>query len=255
MEWVIGGTVLVAFGFVLRRLLRLDGDPRSLSHSLSPLSALGGSREAVYGPVAQELDTHAAIVGISLNEAFEERESGNMDLGWRLIGLTVSEWARMVDILNALLAAMNKYMPTIHLAGPVRTMASSRFKSQIMLEYSPMDEVVNQLVFRSKLKFQIHVRILRRAAEILTVDFRRLCRTAEKQDNRSPQIWQTFDFEFHDFDLIAKEVLLALRSFLAGLPDSEVPPFAAELAGSLPRGVRSKTWNLVNQESGAPVRN
>jgi hypothetical protein len=255
MKWVIGWAILVTFGLVLRRLMRLDGDPRSLSRGLSPLAPLSVGREAVYRPVALELDTHAAILGISLNEAFEERDAGNQDLAWRLIRLTASEWTRMVDILNVLLGAMNNYMPTLHVVGPVRNMVASRFKSQVMLDYAPLHEVVNQLVFRSKLKFQVHSRILRRAAEMLTADFRHICRAGEKQENRPPEVWQLFDFEFHDFDLITKEVLLALRSFLAGLPDSEIPEFASELAASLPRGMRSGNWDLAKEEQQASVHN
>jgi hypothetical protein len=248
MKWVLGVAILFAVGYVLRRVLRLDGQPGSLSRGLSPLAPLGTGREAVYRPVALELDTHAAILGISLNEAFEERDRGNMDLAWRLIRLTASEWGRMVDIVAALLATMNKYMPAVNVAGPVRGMSASRFKSKVMLEFAPLHEVVNQLVFRSKLKFQVHTRILRRAAETLTTDFRRLCRAGETPENRSPEVWKLFDLEFHDFDLITKEVLLALRAFLAGLPDSEIPEFATELAASLPRGVRSATWDLSKND-------
>jgi hypothetical protein len=255
MKWVLAGAFLLVFGYILRRILRLEGEPNSLSRNVSLLAPLGAAREAVYRPVALELDTHAAIMGISLNEAFEERDNGNQDTAWRLIRLTASEWGRMVDILSALLGMMNKYMPTVNVVGPVRSMASNRFKSKVMLEFAPLHEVVNQLVFRSKLKFQVHVRILRRAAETLTADFQEVCRAGEKPESRFPEIWQLFDLEFHDFDLIAKEVLLALRAFLAGLPDSEVPQFAAELAAALPRGVRSGNWDLADQQRQARARN
>jgi hypothetical protein len=255
MKWVIGGAFLVFFGFILRRILRLDGEPNSLSRTVSPLAPLGAAREAVYRPVALELDTHAAIMGISLNEAFEERDAGNQLLSWRLIHLTASEWGRMADILAALLTTMTKYMPTVNVASPVRAMAASHFKSKAMIELAPFHEVVNQLVFRSKLKFQAHVRTLRRAADALTADFQRVCQTGEKPENRSREMWQIFDFEFHDFDLIAKEVLLALRAFLAGLPDSEVSEFAAELTAALPRGVRSGTWDLAGDRDEARMEN
>jgi len=248
MKWVIGLAFLTGFGFVLRRFMRLDGDPASLYRNLSPLAPLSTDRESVYRPVALEIDTHAAMLGISLNEAFEERDAGNSDLAWRLIRLTAAEWARLVEILTILLAAMTKYMPTVQVVGPVRSVASSHFKSQVMLDYAPLHEVVNQLIFRSKQKFQAHLRTLRRGVETLTADFRHICRAGEMGENRPPEVWQALDLEFHDFDLLTKEVLLALRSFLAGLPKSDVPEFASELTASLPRGVRSKSWDLSGDQ-------
>jgi hypothetical protein len=244
MKWVIGLAFLTGFGFVLRRLMRLDGDPASLYRELSPLAPLSPGRESLYRPVALEIDTHATILAISLNEAFEERDSGNTDVAWRLIRLTAAEWARLVEILTILIAVMTKYMPTIQVVGPVRSMPSNHFRSQVMLDYAPLHEVVHQLIFRSKQRFQVHVRTLRRAVDTLTADFRHVCRAGERDDNRPPEVWQSLDYEFHDFDLLTKEVLLALRSFLSGLPESTVSEFAAELTASLPRGVRSKTWDL-----------
>jgi hypothetical protein len=248
MKWVIVSVVLVAFGSVLRRLMRLDGDPSPLFRKF-PFAPLGATREAVYRPVALELETHAAIVGISLNEAFEERDTGNLDLAWHLIRLTASEWARMASILNVLLATMSKYMPTVQITGPARSMDASHFKSQIMLDFAPRHEMLAQLVFRSRPRFHVNIRGLRRASEALTADYRRMCRTGEKPEHRTTELWKALDLEFHDFDLITKQVLITLRSLLAGLPDSEVSEFAAELTASLPRGMRSNTWDLANDQA------
>jgi hypothetical protein len=246
MKWVIGLAFLTGFGFVLRRFMRLDGNPASLYRNLSPLAPLSTDRESVYRPVALEIDTHATMLGISLNEAFEERDAGNADLAWRLIRLTAAEWARLVEILAVLLAVMTKYMPTVQVVGPVRSMASSHFKSRVMLDYAPLPGG-NPAVFRSSRVLSAHSYLTTRR-QTLTADFHHICRAGEMGEDRPPEVWQLLDLEFHDFDLLTKEVLLALRSFLAGLPRSDVPEFASELTASLPRGVRSKTWDLSGDQ-------
>src|SRR5579864_8929 len=81
MQWVLGALVLVVVGIALRRLLNLDFEPRSSS---DVLARIGQLRESVYKPVERELETRSAIVAISLNEAFEERDSGRSDIAWRL---------------------------------------------------------------------------------------------------------------------------------------------------------------------------
>jgi len=124
MEWVFGGLVLVAFGAVLRRVLRMNSDgPKP-----GPVP-LGLAREAIYRPIALELETQAAILGISLNDAFEERDSGHSDNAWCLVHLSTSEWGRLAEIVVALLNTVNEYMPLARVAVPVRSLATQHFKS------------------------------------------------------------------------------------------------------------------------------
>ncbi|PYV26736.1 MAG: hypothetical protein DMG27_05895 [Acidobacteria bacterium] len=234
MEWVFGGLVLVAFGAVLRRVLRMNSDgPKP-----GPVP-LGLAREAIYRPIALELETQAAILGISLNDAFEERDSGRSDNAWCLVHLSTSEWGRLAEIVVALLNTVNEYMPLARVAVPVRSLATQRFKSRIMIELMRTHELVQQLVFRSKLRFQLHIRTLRRAAETVTADFRHEYHAAEDAGNQSPDLWRLLDLEAHDFDLITKETLLAFRAFLPCLRDSDLAGFAAEIKSVMPRGVRT----------------
>jgi len=235
MEWVFGGLVLVAFGAVLRRVLRMNSDEPKPSGPVP----LGLAREAIYRPIALELETQAAILGISLNDAFEERDSGRSDNAWCLVHLSTSEWGRLAEIVVALLNTVNEYMPLARVAVPVRSLATQHFKSRIMIELMRTHELVQQLVFRSKLRFQLHIRTLRRAAETVTADFRHEYHAAEDAGNQSPDLWRLLDLEAHDFDLITKETLLAFRTFLPCLRDSDLAGFAAEIKSVMPRGVRT----------------
>src|SRR5690242_5596695 len=149
MEWVFGVIILVAFGSVLRRLLWQK--PQGPRHSPG-LVPLGSSREAIYQPIALELDSQAAILGISLNDAFEERDSGRSDTAWRLISLAASEWSRLAETDGLLLKMVTEYMPLARVAAPFRGLAAQRFKSPVMIDLVRSHELVQQLVFRSKLR-------------------------------------------------------------------------------------------------------
>jgi hypothetical protein len=115
-----------------------------------------------------------------------------------------------------------------------------------MIDYVRTHELLEQLVFRSKLRFQLQLRMLRRAAETLSMEFRRAYRYADRTQDRPPELWNRLDFYFHDFDLIAKETLLSFRTLLLHLPHSSLPGFAADLRSLLQRGVRSAAV-LTNQ--------
>ncbi len=236
MKWALSMLALVLFGTALRRLLRLDRHPPQRPSGLSPL---GADREAIYEPLALEVETQAAILGISLNDAMNERDAGHSDTAWRLVRLSVSEWDRLAEMLSVLLNALSKHVASARAVVPPHAVAASRFKSRVMFDYVRMHEVLDQLVFRSKLRFQLHIRVLRRAADTLTAEFRRAYRHADRTPDRPPELWNQLDYYFHDFDMVVKEMLLAFRLLLASLPHSDLPALAADLKAAVRRGVRS----------------
>ncbi len=240
MRWVLGalgGGFLVAFGLILRRLLHLDG--ASTRRVIGGWVRLTADRESVYQTVALELETQASILGISLNDAIEQRDLGKLEIAWRLVGLTDCEWDRLAQIVIGLLNALAKYMPVARAVLPVRNIASHHFRSPPMLEYTRMHEVLDQLVFRYKLRFHLHIRVLRRAVETLTAEFGRTYRGGARAGYSSNGMWNHLDLCFHDFDLITKETLLAFRAFLACLPDEELQQFATDLNALVAQGVRA----------------
>jgi len=236
MIWVLGGFVLIAVGALLRHALQLG--KRSLEGA-SRLAPLDSEREAIYQPLALEVETQASILGISLNDAFDERDSGHHDIAWRLVRLSAGEWNRLAGLVTGLLNILNSRLPEARAIVPFRGISSHRFKSSLMIDYVRMHELLDQLVFSSRLRFQLHLRVLRRAAETLTAEFRRGYRYGERTEDRPEELWRQLDFYFHDFDLIAKESLLALRTLLICLSPLSIGGIAADLKGLIGRGVRA----------------
>jgi len=235
MRLGVGGVVLVLVAVLLRRLLRLSA-PSFTFRGLPPLDAV---REAIYQPIAAELETLSAMLGVSLNDAIEERDCDHDAIAWRLASLTLDEWSRLAGLLSDLLGVIDKHLPMATLPLPVRSVVARRFRSRIMLDYLRVHEVLDQLVFRSRLRFHLHIRVLRRAAETLSTDFEEAQRRGEQAPDGAPESWGQLDFDFHDFDLITKEALLALRAFLLYLPDEALPAFVADLEPMLCSGVRA----------------
>lgn len=236
MTWLLGGLVLVAVGAALRRVLRLDAELKGGGKGLAPLDP---DRQAIYNPVALEVETQAAILGISLNDAFEERDSGHLEIAWRLVRLSAGEWNRLGEIVAVLLKALARHMSVAHGVVPFRSILAYRFKSDAMINYIRLHELLDQLVLGSSLRFQLHLRVLRRAAETLTEEFRRMCRYADRTGESLEELWKQLDLYFHDFDLVAKEGLLALRALLVCLPQSALADLEADLWSVVQRSVRT----------------
>ena len=80
----------------------------------------------------------------------------------------------------------------------------------------------------------------------MTDEFRRTFRQAQLAGDSSPEVWTEIDLDFHDFDLIAKEAVLAFRALLASLPSTALPGLALDLESLLRGKVRARP---------APTRN
>jgi hypothetical protein len=235
MDWALAAAILIFVALVSRRLLRLD---EASARSVAPF-CLSREREELYQPVAQEIDTQTVILGISLNEALAERQKGNAENARRLVGLAVCQWNRLAENVTTLLDAIEANIPSARSMLRIRSIEPHRFKSRTMIDFLHMRDALDQLVFRSKIRYQMTLRVLRRAIEGLSSDFRNAFRTMERPPYRSCDAWELLDPAFHDFDLVIKESLLSFRSFLVALPDSALDDFGSDLRGIVSRSVRS----------------
>jgi hypothetical protein len=237
MHWTVGILILAAVGFMLHRVLWTK-----LPEQRAPagLASLGSDCQAVYDGFAAEVEARIAMLGISLNDAFEERDAGRRDMAWRMVRLSASEWDGMEKIITGLLNTLTKHLPNAQVVVTPRSIHAHRFKSKPMVDFVRMHELLDQLVFSSRRRYQLQLRLLRRAAEIVTGEFRRTYRQAERTDDRSAEVWSQIDLYFHDFDIIAKEALLAFRAFLACLPLSVLPKFSLDLNALLRGRVRTR---------------
>jgi hypothetical protein len=233
-----GGLILLMVGLGLRRLLRI-GSRGGAGHATS----LNPGQLALYTSFSNEVETQVAIISVSLNEAFEERDSGRHEIAWHLVKISVGEWRRVAEILTALLDAIQRNLPKAQAVIPYRGMVARRFQSRTMVDFLRMYEFLDQLLFRSRARFHLQVHMLRKAAATLTREFTRTYEYGERTDDRPPELWQRLDIYSHDFDLVNKEALMAFRAFLVCLSAPCLERFAAELGAVLRREARPASFS------------
>jgi hypothetical protein len=238
MQWLIGALALVAVGVALRRVLRMDFREKPRGGGLVPLCA---ELHAIYHPVAREIEAHATILGITLNDAFGEREANQHAMAWHIVRLARGEWDRLSGLVVGLQNILAKYLPATHVVVPVRRISAGNLKSRTLIDYVGLYEFLDQVVFGSKRRFSLQLRVLSRTCVLLTKEFRHTCLEGEFTHDVSPGVWNRLDFYFHDFDLIAKETLLAFRSLLACQSPEGVRDLSFDLHNLLERSVRVST--------------
>lgn len=235
MQWLMGGFTLVAIAVVLRRVLRMD-DGRD-AH-VGRFGSLRGDLQAIYQPVAQEIETHSIILGITLNDAFSERRSNRHQMAWRVVALATVEWERLGKVVAGLQSILSRFLPATNGIVPVRRVAVGHFKSRAVMDNVGLYELLDQILFSSKSRFALQLRLLLRASTALSKDFKRACREGELTLDSSDALWTQLDYCFHDFDLIAKETLLAFHALLACQTPEGAQALASELQLLLEQGMR-----------------
>ena len=237
MRWVAEALILTAVGYLLRRLLWKDLPRQSVPSGLPPL---GTVRRVVYDGFVPEIEARIAMLGISLNDAFEERNGGRFDIAWRMVRLSASEWYGVEKILTGLLSALARHLPRAQYLVTPRNIHAHHFLSKSMVDYVRVHELLEQFVFSSQRRYQLQLRLLSRAVSIVTEEFQRTYRQAQRVGDTSKDAWTEIDLDFHDFDLIAKEAVLAFRALLTSLPSTVLPRLALDLESVLRGKVRAR---------------
>ena len=194
--------------------------------------------QVLYEPIAQEIEAHTSILGITLNEAFGERQANRHEMAWHIVRLAIGEWKRLSELLNGLQSLLSKFLPVTNGIAPVRRVATGHFKSRLLADQVRFYEFLDQVLFSSRHRFALQLRLLTRASETLEREFKHAFREGERTLDSSEELWARLDYYFHDFDLIAKETLLAFRTLLACQSPEGMQKLALDLNVLLERGMR-----------------
>lgn len=236
MNLIVGFLFLIIVGFALRWALRLDLQSKA---ERGAADVLGHKRLAIYNAIFQEVETQLSILGVALNDAIEERDAGHDEIAWRMVQLAASEWERVESVIGALLDALEKYFRFSRAVVPYRGMLARRFKSQAMIDFLRFQDLLDRLLFRSRMRFHFQIRMLRKATNNLSAEFQKVYQYGEGTEVRPPGLWEHLDVYAHDFDVVTKETLLALRAFLICLPHSSLDGFTADLQPVFRRAART----------------
>ncbi len=226
MHLLLGVATLAAVAIILRRALRLGTAPPSSSQKHGLLSA---ERESLYRPVTLEVDIRSSVLAIALNDALEEHEAGHDDSAWRLLDLATGEWLGLEKLNAELHGLMARYLPAIESIVPLKHLGERNFRAAVMSDFVRWHGILDQFVFPSRLRFQLHLRVLRHATDVLMEEIRDPWLLPKRNAASFVNAWKHYELMFHDYDLVMKETLLGFRAILFGLAANEIPNIRQDL--------------------------
>jgi len=237
----MGGLILVAVAMFLRRVLHMGPKTKARVSGWRPLRA---DLQAIYQPLEQEIEAHTTIIGITLNDAFGRRRANQHEMAWNTVRLVRGEWQRLAELVVGLLSILGKFLPSTYGIVAVRRLAVGHFKSRVVMDNVGLYEFLDQILFNSKHRYALKLRFLFRASAVLSKEFHRACREGALSQDSSDELWTRLDYYFHDFDLIAKETLLAFRTLLVCQSPEGARELALDLQMLLERGMRVSVSRL-----------
>lgn len=227
MVWILEIGILLAVAVVLRRILNMgqkpapqERTPRFRRPANNPLCS----------PLASEIEGHTSILGVLLNDVIEEQNSGNAEVARRVLSVFDSERERLVEFIIDLQNLSLKYLPAIQYPINTRFLNHEAFRSQPVSHFVRSHGGLEQFIFRSKLRFNLQLRLMRRVTALLNESFEELKSETGATSRSLDWALLQLDLYFHDLDLLAKETLLGFNEELAGLPDSVHQEIAAEIS-------------------------
>ena len=235
MQWLMGSLILGAVALLMRRVLHMD---EHKSSAMRAVGSLRGELRTTYQVVAIEIETQSAILGITLDDAFSERRANQHQMAWRVVALAVVEWERLGKVISGLHRILSAFLPTTTGTPPVRRVAVGHFKTRAVLDTIGLYELLDRLLLGSKRRFGLQLRLLDRASTALSRDFGRVCRDGQTTLDSSEECWTRLDQCFHDFDLIAKETLLAMQALLGCQTPEAAHELVLELRMLIDRSMR-----------------
>jgi hypothetical protein len=227
MVWIIEIGILLMVAVVLRHVLHMGQN--STSQQVTPRFRRPRNNPAC-SPLASEIEAHTTILGVMLNDVITEQNSGNEEIARTMLSLFDSERERLVELVISLQNLSLKYLPAVQYPLDPRTLDHGGFLSQPVREFVARHGVLEQFVFRSKLRFQLQLRLLRRATALLNESFEVVKHDLGADSRLFDGALTQLDLYFHDLDLLTKETLLGFSAELASLPDTVMEDMVAELS-------------------------
>ena len=232
MYWLLGISVIAAGALLLRSILQRAATGKA---QRGRLGALRGDLSAIYSPLAQEIETRTTNLGITLHEAFGEREADRVEMAWHAVRVAQWEWEHLTVLVASLLSLLDKFLLATSGIVIERRIAVDHLRSRAVMDYVRLYEFLDQILFRPEGRFALQLRFLSRASTLLTKAFMRSYSEGAVTLDSSNELWTRLDCYFHDFDLIVKETLLAFRILLACQSPERAQKLALDLQVLLDR--------------------
>jgi hypothetical protein len=200
------------------------------------MSRLPPEKNELFESTVRRLESSYAMLSVALNEAFSLCARGEL-VRARLQLAVASELAGLfAPPLVSALATMGNHARVHGTYSRVEPLNPVFFRGATAHRAASWSSIWHGILFRGRPRFLQKLRVLSKAVQDLTSEFRATAGVLVEGTSTNPGTrWATLDVLHFDLNTCLRESVVVLKSFLCAVPDSELESLRARLIEPPPR--------------------
>ena len=181
---------------------------------------------SVFTKFSQQLEAYYSMLSVSLNEAFELRDSGYRLKALQAVWVTPDLCWRLSDQMEALLQTLGEHAKHHGIVPNTAPLNPANFIGSRGQRAARFSGILSHIVLTHRMQFLQKLETLQDMVSGISDDF---CTSAEILGEGTaihpPALWKTVDENHYDLNTCLRESIVVLKSFLLATPDDQLSNF------------------------------
>jgi hypothetical protein len=183
-------------------------------------------KDCVFRAYAQQLEASYLMLSVSLNEAIELRQAGNLAKSSQVVYVTADLCPRLTDSLAAVLRALGDHAKHYGTMPNTAPLDPANFQGSRGQRSARMSSLLNRVLLTQRSQFLHKIGALHEMVVDISQDFFQSADELASGTSVDPiSDWRAMDIAHYDLNTCLREAIVLLKSFLRVLPDNELTPF------------------------------
>jgi hypothetical protein len=201
-------------------------------------------KDCVFRAYVQQLEASYLMLSVSLNEAIEMRQAGNLAKSSQVVYVTAALCPRLTDPLAAILRALGDHAKHYGTMPNTAPLDSSNFQSYGSQRSARMSCLLSHVLLTQRSQFLHKIGTLHEMVVDLGREFHASADELASGTSVDPiSDWRAVDIAHYDLNTCLREAIVLLKSFLRAVPDDELVRFQETVS-----------WQMRVREAPLPSR-
>jgi hypothetical protein len=188
------------------------------------------AKARVHESCTLELETLYNMLSISLDEALEMRNRGNLSKAYEAARIAQGVCMRFGQSLEAVLSGLHRHVKHFSVVPNTAPLDPENFRGARGQRTAKITGFLNRVLLSHRSQFIHKTSILREMVTTLRDEF---CRVVDELVSgihlRTDAFWQALDQSHFDLNTCLRETFVLLKSFLVVLPEDQISSFESSL--------------------------
>lgn len=190
-------------------------------------------KSKVFCAYVHELESTYCMLSVSLNEALELQQNGQLAKSCQAVNVTPQLCARLTVALASLVSVLGQHAKHYGTIPNTVPLDAENFQSSRGQRAARLSGLLSKVLLSQRTQFLHKLGTLQEMVEDLGKEF---CCSAEELaaglGTDPTSLWRIVDAAHYDLNTCLRETIVLLKSFLRALPDDQLLGFQKSVAGS-----------------------